>query len=252
MQRFLLDPKNCRSVSTAVTVTTILFAIASVRTLRADDWMTWPSTYTHDMIGNRVDQHTLAIQPVGPTRDAVVRSGYRHFRSTLQVGNSADNYHVTEQWGAPVVPYEHWRFPFRPYGVPYDAWGPPTPLNWFQGGGIGVPYNGYSYPNMSWDAYRNRFGSCRDCGNATGPGFGFGPGNGFGPGDGFGPGYGFGPGNGHVPGYGFGQGYGSWPGFGFGNGYGGFGQGYGQFPLQPSYQNQPWFDGSYPSAPPLN
>jgi hypothetical protein len=48
-----------------------------------------------------------------------------HFRSSLQFGPSADHYHRVEQWGPPIQPYGEWRFPFRPYSVPYDQWGAP-------------------------------------------------------------------------------------------------------------------------------
>ncbi len=105
------------------------FQLTSPALAVLDDWMTWASTYTHDSQGVRVDQYAMPVQPLGPDRDSYQRSGYRHFRSTLQAGQSADNYHVVEQFGAPVIPYEQWRFPFRPYGVPYDAWGPQTPLS---------------------------------------------------------------------------------------------------------------------------
>jgi hypothetical protein len=163
--------------------------------LLADDWLTWPSTYTHDPVtGFPTDQYMPPVQPIAPGR--TVRSGFRHFRSTLQVGQSADNVHIVEQFGEPVVPYEEWRFPFRPYSVPYHAWGPPVTGGWG--------------PQLPWV-----------------PGF---PGGGF-PGGGF-PGGGF-PG---MPGPGF-------PG-NFWNP--------GVIPLQPQYQGQPWFDGTYPSAPPLD
>lgn len=90
------------------------------------DWLTAPSYYTHEPIkGERVAQYS----PIGPfyylQRADFSRSGYRHYRSTIQAGGSADNLHIVEEWGRPVVPYEQWRFPFRPYGSPYDAWGPP-------------------------------------------------------------------------------------------------------------------------------
>ncbi len=184
--------------------------------------MTWPSTYTHEpMTGQRIDQFALAEQPNAPYREDFTRSGYRHFRSTLQAGQSADNMHVVEQWGRPVVPYEQWRFPFRPYAVPYDAWGPQAPY--------GIT-NGY-------------FG----LGNFGAPGRG---GQGYG-----GQGYG-------GQGYG-GQGYGaeqvtprSGPSFpqtplrGPGMGVPGTPPSRG-FPLTPTYGNEPWYDGNYPSAPPL-
>ncbi len=108
------------------------------------DWLTWRSTYTHDPVhGMRVDQYAIPSEPVAPARQDFQRSGFRHYRSTLQAGQSADNLHVVEQWGRPVEPYEQWRFPFRPYGVPYDAWGPPTPYGIINGGwgyGAGLPY----------------------------------------------------------------------------------------------------------------
>ncbi len=90
------------------------------------DWITAPSYYTHDpSTGQRVDQYS----PIGPfytyARPDFTRSGYRHLRSSIQVGNSADHMHVVEEWGQPVRPYGEWRFPFRPYSVPYAAWGPP-------------------------------------------------------------------------------------------------------------------------------
>ena len=90
------------------------------------DWSTLPSRFTHDSTGQRVQQFAAKVEPVAQQRSDYQRSGYRNFRSSLQVGSSADNMHIVEQWGAPVEPYEAWRFPFRPYGVPYQQWGPNT------------------------------------------------------------------------------------------------------------------------------
>ncbi len=199
------------------------------RGLRADDWMTWASTYTHDPYsGYRVDQFAAGEQPQAPNREDFSRSGYRHYRSTLQAGQSADNLHVVEQWGRPVVPYEQWRFPFRPYAVPYDAWGPQAPYGITNGSfqfGVGA-----SPPPNSGAGYTNPYG----------------PGN---PGPGI-PGAGI-PGAGNM-----GQ-----PNFGYGAGAygGGFGPGAFAptpnasrgFPLTPTYNNEPWYDGTWPSAPPL-
>lgn len=184
--------------------------------LRADDWMTWPSTYTHSPAnGQRVDQYAVSDQPLAPFRDDFSRSGYRNFRSTLQAGQSADNVHVVEQWGRPVIPYEQWRFPFRPYAVPYNAWGPQAP---------------YGITNGSFQA---------NLGGNLG-------------------GYGMGGSGGMPPNAGYGNGsYGA-------SGYGGMGpsggiqnNAYGPnasrgFPLTPSYNHEPWYDGNYPTAPPLN
>ena len=60
-------------------------------------------------------------------RPDFVRSGFRNTRSSLQAGFSADHYHVTEQWGQPVQPYGEWRYPNRPFSVPYSQWGPQLP-----------------------------------------------------------------------------------------------------------------------------
>jgi hypothetical protein len=124
------------------------FAVAILAALmarpgRADaaDWITAPSTYTHDpTTAERVAQYT----PIGPyyyfPRPDYLKSGYRHLRSTIDLGNSSDNLHIVEEWGRPVRPYDEWRFPYRPYSVPYDAWGPP--FGGLGGGNGSYPYSG--------------------------------------------------------------------------------------------------------------
>jgi hypothetical protein len=125
----------------------------------AGDWVTERSYYTHDpMSGERVTQYT----PIGPFytygQSSFTRSGYRNTRSSLQVGTSADNYHTTEQWGPPVQPYGEWRFPNRPYSVPYGQWGPQlyggVPFGLFPqafGGGYGGGgYGGGGYPGVGF------------------------------------------------------------------------------------------------------
>jgi hypothetical protein len=91
------------------------------------DWTTMASTYTHDDQGQRVDQFSTGIEPVAIERPDFVRSGFRHTRSTLQAGSSVDHYHSVEQWGPNVRPYGEWRYPTRPFSVPYPAWGPQLP-----------------------------------------------------------------------------------------------------------------------------
>lgn len=186
------------------------------------DWMTWPSTYTHDSVYfQRVDQFSQPIEPIGPNRQEVQRSGYRHFRSTIQAGQSADNVHIVEQWGRPVEPYEQWRFPFRPYSVPYNAWGPPTPYGLFNGlSGYPVPWGGggpnshYApYPGAAPGTVPGTQSGMPLTGNPGGPGFSRNS-------------HGNGPaGNTPVQPNGF--------------------------PLVPPYQPAPWYDGYYPPAPPL-
>lgn len=90
------------------------------------DWSTLPSRFTHDESGQRVHQYAEKVQPVVQVRSDFQRSGFRQYRSSIQVGSSADNLNVVEQWGGSIQPYEAWRFPYRPYGVPYDQWGPNT------------------------------------------------------------------------------------------------------------------------------
>jgi hypothetical protein len=152
------------------------------------DWTTLPSTYTHSPQGDRVDQFTVASpDPIYET-PAYMKSGFRHTRSTLQAGFSSDNYHSVEQWGAPVRPYGEWRFPNRPFAVPYGMWGPQLPQ--VVSGGLGfLPWGmlGVQQPNPG--------------GLFPPPGVGAGgmPQNGFSPGGGWhmhgvGP-FGVGPGN---------------------------------------------------------
>ncbi|XZE22300.1 hypothetical protein SH449x_002219 [Pirellulaceae bacterium SH449] len=156
------------------------------------DWTTLPSTYTHSPQGDRVDQFAVASpDPIYET-PAYMRSGYRHTRSTLQAGFSSDNYHSVEQWGAPVRPYGEWRFPNRPFAVPYGMWGPQLPQ--VVGGGLGfLPWGmpGFQQPNPA--------------GSVLPPGAGAGglPQNGYFPGGGWpmhgvGP-FGVGPGNALSP-----------------------------------------------------
>lgn len=196
LQNTLLPWSRCLSV---------LILATSATGLQADDWMTWASTYTHSpQTGQRVDQYAQVEQPISPYRQDFTRSGYRHFRSTLQGGQSADNMHIVEQWGQPVIPYEQWRFPFRPYAVPYDAWGPQAP---------------YGITNGLFQ-------------------FGVGGGNWGGHTGGYNPPQ---PGNGAGYGAGYGGGRYDRPGQPDSRG----------FPLTPTYNNEPWYDGSYPTVPPL-
>lgn len=103
------------------------------------DWLTLPSTYTHDVAtGQRVTQFAPIDAPTTAISQPLRTSGYTHYRSTLAYGQSADNYHRVEEWGDPVRPYGEWRFPYRPYSTPYPNWGPPyAGLNIGLGGGYG-------------------------------------------------------------------------------------------------------------------
>jgi hypothetical protein len=120
------------------TVCAALAAVTLADSAPAADWITAPSYYTHDWeTAERVTQ----FAPIAPVyyvaRPDFLQSGYRHYRSTINLGNSLDNLHLVEEWGRPVRPYDEWRFPYRPYSVPYDQWGPP--FGGLEGAGI-VPF----------------------------------------------------------------------------------------------------------------
>jgi hypothetical protein len=157
-----------------------LFAVAlfvSGSAASAADWLTAPSYYSHDgSTGQRVAQYA----PIGPyyyfQRPDYLKSGYRQYRSTIDLGNSSDNMHVVEQWGAQVVPYEQWRFPFRPYSAPYPAWGPP--YGGLGGGTGGYPYSGGGGANIYGGFFPPYGGAMGGMGGGFG-GFGGGMGGGF-------------------------------------------------------------------------
>ena len=130
-------------------------SLAACKPAHAVDWLTMASTYTHDPAsGARVSQYAPAPAPQANQVSNFRTSGYTNFRSSLNFGPSADNYHRVETWGDPVRPYGEWRFPFRPFSTPYPNWGPPF-------GGLNLGVGG---------------------GFAPGFGRGFAPGAGFGPG----------------------------------------------------------------------
>lgn len=109
------------------------------------DWITAPSYFTHDPVtGLRTNQYSPPPPAFVPQAVDFQSSGYTHLRSSIQVGQSADNYHRVEKWGPPVQPYGEWRFPYRPYSVPYDLWGAPWAGFNLGGGLYGHPgyYNG--------------------------------------------------------------------------------------------------------------
>ena len=94
--------------------------------VRAGDWLTYPSTYSHDPVtGSRVGQYQPDPTPTTIASAPRRVGGFNHFRSSLQYGPSADHYHRVESFGDPVQPYGEWRFPFRPFATPYPNWGPP-------------------------------------------------------------------------------------------------------------------------------
>lgn len=112
-----------------------LAAILSVSIVHANDWLTLPGSYSHDDHGARVMQYAPINAPAAASVSNFRTSGYTHTRSSLNYGQSADNYHRVEEWGDPVRPYGEWRFPYRPFSTPYPNWGPP-----YAGLNLGFPF----------------------------------------------------------------------------------------------------------------
>lgn len=104
------------------------------------DWLTLPSTYTHDASCTRVTQFAPIEAPTTPIAANFRTSGYTNTRSSLNYGASSDNYHRVQKWGDPVRPYGEWRFPYRPHSTPYPNWGPP-----FAGLNTGFGGSGFGY-----------------------------------------------------------------------------------------------------------
>jgi len=155
--------RNCRNCILAALrpqrIAPVLGLVLGLVGDASGDWVTAPSYYTHDpQTGERPQQYT----PIGPfylpPRSDYQRSGYRHTRSSIQVGTSADHLHVVEEWGRPVRPYGEWQFPFRPYSVPYPLWGAPfVGPNWY-GSPLPFPHPGSpphasAYPRQQGGSY---------------------------------------------------------------------------------------------------
>ena len=128
-----------------------VIALVIPQAVNAADWLVLPSQYTHDpATGLRISQYAPTPTPTAPLASDFRSSGYTHVRSSLNFGQSADNYHRVQQWGPPVQPYGEWRFPNRPYSAPYSQWGAPfaglgtNVLGGFGFGGSGVGGFGYS------------------------------------------------------------------------------------------------------------
>ena len=132
-------------------ILSILFLSVATSNTIASDWLTMPSTYSHDAItGQRVSQYKQIEIPTTSTVPSFRTSGYTHARSRIAFGGSIDNYHQVETWGPPVRPYGEWQRPFRPFSVPYSMWGPP-----FAGLNLGFRGLPHPYPNPPGDQRRS-------------------------------------------------------------------------------------------------
>lgn len=146
MRRHLLIP--------AATVA-LFVVVASAKA----NWIFYPSHYSHDpATGQRVVQYARAETPLATIDPTYQQSVYRHNRSSLRIGNSADHLHVVETWGKgeSIRPYGEWLYPFREGATPYGPWGNPQgpwtdPFGaWVNPYGLGrlrhPPWPYYGYP----------------------------------------------------------------------------------------------------------
>jgi hypothetical protein len=138
IERAISDPLRRLRVAANRSALAALITVIAVwaSSARAADWVTAPSYFTHDP---QTGQRCAQFAPVPPVfASNYQRSVYHHTRSALQVGDSIDIYHQVDEYGKPVRPYDEWRFPYRPYSVPYQLWGPP-----YAGLNSGYGYGGY-------------------------------------------------------------------------------------------------------------
>jgi hypothetical protein len=142
----------------------LLAAVGLSPAARAESasWIFRRSSFTHDpATGDRVVQFAPKQTPYVRSDPTYRQSAYRHHRSTIRVGGSADHTHFVETWGAgeTIRPYGEWQFPFREGATPYGPWGNPqgpwtTPFgSWVNPYGLGrLPY--YYWPPWPYGPYR--------------------------------------------------------------------------------------------------
>jgi len=125
-------------------------------------WIFQPSHFSHDpQTGQRTAQYAPPPTPFYRDDPTYRQSAYRHNRISIRVGDSSDNLHLVETWGAGefIRPYGEWLRPFREGATPFGPWGNPqgpwtTPFDsWVNPYGLGrppyPPYPGYSAPPAS-------------------------------------------------------------------------------------------------------
>jgi len=118
----------------------------------ADSWVFQPGAFSHDPLsGQRVDQYAPKAPSLVPIDPTYVQSGYRHIRSAIRAGGSADRLHVVQTWGlgAAIRPYGEWQRPFRAGATPYGPWGNSQ-------GPWTMPYDSWINPYGSWNNW-NRY-----------------------------------------------------------------------------------------------
>jgi len=116
--------------------------LIAARCARAESWIFLPSSFTHHpATGERVVQFAPKKAAYARTDPTYLQSVYRHRRSTIRAGSSADHTHVVETWGAGdrIRPYGEWQRPYRAGATPYGPWGNPA-------GPWTMPFESWSNP----------------------------------------------------------------------------------------------------------
>jgi len=127
----------------------------------ASSWIFRPSTFSHNPVnGDRVYQFAAKAPGFASGDGTYQQSGYRHLRSTIRGGDSADRLHMVETWGEgeSIRPYGEWQYPYRAGATPFGPWGNPqgpwtTPFeSWRNPYGLGrLPHPPWPHvPYPSW------------------------------------------------------------------------------------------------------
>ena len=145
----------------ALAVAAALIGLVTARCAPCDSWIFLRSSFTHDSAtGDRVAQFAPKKTPYARGDATYLQSAYRHQRSTIRAGGSADHTHIVETWGAGdrIRPYGEWQRPYREGATPYGPWGNPggpwtTPFgSWSNPYGLGrLPY--YYWPPRPYPPY---------------------------------------------------------------------------------------------------
>lgn len=138
----------------ALAVAAAAIGLVTARPAQAESWIFLRSSFTHDpATGDRVAQFAPEKTPYARTDATYLQSAYRHQRSSIRAGSSADHTHIVQTWGAGdrIRPYGEWQRPYREGATPYGPWGNPsgpwtTPFeSWSNPYGLGrLPY--YYWP----------------------------------------------------------------------------------------------------------
>ena len=105
-------------------------------------WIFAPSYFSHDAAtGQRVTQYAPPQTAYYRSDPTYLQSGYRHDHIRIPAGDSSDNYHIVETWGAGefIRPYGEWLRPFRAGATPFGPWGNPQ-------GPWTLPFGAWSNP----------------------------------------------------------------------------------------------------------